>query len=134
MRRPLEVVRHAIEAWLGDVDADARLWTVYPTAVLLTSETLGAARDMFEAAAPDFLIPSSATHTLWSVASVWQQEDCWSPMNHSRFGPGPRTWSLPSMTPASSMSERLRPGGSSRRSRAAESSLRTASRERGRHR
>ncbi|MDA3023270.1 MAG: pseudaminic acid cytidylyltransferase [Actinomycetota bacterium] len=52
-----EVVRHAIDAWLGDLEADARLWTVYPTAVLLTSKTLGTARAMFEAAGPDFLIP-----------------------------------------------------------------------------
>ena len=52
-----EVVRHAIEAWLGDLETSARLWTVYPTAVLLTCETLGAARAMFEAAGPDFLIP-----------------------------------------------------------------------------
>lgn len=52
-----DVVRHAIVAWLGDVDAGARVWTVYPTAVLLTCETLNAARAMFEAAEPDFLIP-----------------------------------------------------------------------------
>lgn len=52
-----EVIRHAIDAWLGDLEADARLWAVYPTAVLLTCETLGAARAMFEAAGPDFLIP-----------------------------------------------------------------------------
>ena len=53
----VDVVRHAIDTWLGDVEAGARLWTVYPTAVLLTCETLGAARAMFEAADPDFLIP-----------------------------------------------------------------------------
>ena len=53
----VDVVRHAIATWLSDVEVSARLWTVYPTAVLLTCETLGAARAMFEDAGPDFLIP-----------------------------------------------------------------------------
>jgi pseudaminic acid cytidylyltransferase len=52
-----EVVRHAIETWLEDVGEDARLWAVYPTAVLLTCETLCEASAMFEAADADFLIP-----------------------------------------------------------------------------
>ncbi len=51
------VVRHAISAWLGEVDDSVPLWTVYPTAVLLTPELLAAAQGEFARSDADFLIP-----------------------------------------------------------------------------
>ena len=53
----VDVVRHAIGAWLSDLDEGTPLWTVYPTALLVGSETLVAAGESFVRARPDFLVP-----------------------------------------------------------------------------
>jgi pseudaminic acid cytidylyltransferase len=53
----VDVVRHAIATWLGDVEVSARLWTVYPTAVLLTRETLRAASTMVPVPGPRARVP-----------------------------------------------------------------------------
>jgi pseudaminic acid cytidylyltransferase len=53
----IDVVRHALSEWLRPSDAESHLWVVYPTAVLLTTRTLLAAREAFIASEADFLIP-----------------------------------------------------------------------------
>lgn len=53
----IDVVHHAIEAWLDDRGPTDRLWVVYPTAVLLRAATLLSANDAFGRSAADFLVP-----------------------------------------------------------------------------
>ncbi len=51
----IDVVRHAIEVWLGDRGPSDRLWVVYPTALLLTAGMLAEADERYRALAPEFL-------------------------------------------------------------------------------
>ncbi len=51
------VVRHAISAWMGEVDRDTPLIVVYPTAVLLTADVIKDAAERFIESDADFLIP-----------------------------------------------------------------------------
>lgn len=53
----IDVVRHAIDAWLRDVDGESLLWVVYPTALLLEAADLRDAARAFEAAEAEFLVP-----------------------------------------------------------------------------
>jgi N-acylneuraminate cytidylyltransferase len=53
----IDVVRHAITQWLSDCGPATTLWVVYPTAVLLSVETLLAAEASFVQSEADFLIP-----------------------------------------------------------------------------
>lgn len=53
----VDVVRHAIGAWLFDLNFGTPLWAVYPTALLLRSETLVSAGESFVRTRPDFLVP-----------------------------------------------------------------------------
>ena len=51
------VIHHAITTWLAMLDLDSPLLVAYPTALLLTPETLRAASDRFSASDADFLLP-----------------------------------------------------------------------------
>ena len=53
----IDVVRHAIDAWLGGGDPAVALWVVYPTALLLQPSDLRAAGDRFRAVGSTFLVP-----------------------------------------------------------------------------
>lgn len=53
----LAVVRHAVTAWLDDVDRDALLWVVYPAALLLHPEDLDRARVRLASGGARFLVP-----------------------------------------------------------------------------
>jgi N-acylneuraminate cytidylyltransferase len=53
----LAVVRHAIIAWLGGVDASTPLWVVYPAALLLEADDLRNAQTRLQQTAAPFLVP-----------------------------------------------------------------------------
>ena len=52
----IDVVRHAIKAWLSTVDDGQPLWIIYPTALLVSPGTLAAATEQFRSAGPEFLL------------------------------------------------------------------------------
>lgn len=51
----IDVVRHALRTWLADMQPDAPLWVVYPTALLITPDEVRAAEERFAASDADFL-------------------------------------------------------------------------------
>lgn len=53
----IDVVRHAIDTWMHEVDGESLLWVIYPTALLLDAVDLQDAARAFAGSGAEFLVP-----------------------------------------------------------------------------